>query len=34
MRKTIASLEKAGVEFIDDGQRVRLKPPKAKRKPK
>ena len=32
--KIIAALEKAGVEFLDDGQGVRLKPPKAKRKPK
>ena len=29
-----AALEKAGVEFLDNGQGVRLKPPKAKRKPK
>jgi transcriptional regulator with XRE-family HTH domain len=28
--KIIAALEKAGVEFLDDGQGVRLKPPKAK----
>jgi hypothetical protein len=32
--KIIAALQKAGVEFLDDGQGVRLKPPKAKRKPK
>jgi transcriptional regulator with XRE-family HTH domain len=32
--KVHAALEKAGVEFLDDGQGVRLKPPKAKRKPK
>jgi predicted transcriptional regulator len=32
--KIIAALEKAGVEFLDDGQGVRLKPPKTKRKPK
>jgi hypothetical protein len=35
MRKTIASLEKAGVEFIDEdggGGGVRLKPKKTKRK--
>jgi predicted transcriptional regulator len=32
--KIIAALEKAGVEFLDDGQGVRLKPPKVKRKPK
>ena len=30
----IAALEKAGVEFLDDGQGVRLKPPKTKRKSK
>jgi hypothetical protein len=34
MRKTIAALEKAGVEFLDDGQGVRLKSPKTTRKPK
>jgi transcriptional regulator with XRE-family HTH domain len=28
----IAALEKAGVEFLDDGQGVRLKPAKTKRK--
>jgi hypothetical protein len=28
------ALEKAGIEFLDDGQGVRLKPAKAKRKPK
>jgi transcriptional regulator with XRE-family HTH domain len=32
--KAQAALEKAGVEFLDDGQGVRLKPPKTKRKPK
>ena len=33
--KIVAALEKAGVEFLDDdGQGVRLKPPKAKGKPK
>jgi predicted transcriptional regulator len=32
--KIVAALEKAGVEFLDDGQGVRLKPPKVKRKPK
>jgi transcriptional regulator with XRE-family HTH domain len=35
--KVQAALEKAGVEFIDEdngGLGVRLKPPKAKRKPK
>jgi predicted transcriptional regulator len=30
--KIVAALEKAGVEFLDDGQGVRLKPPKTKRK--
>jgi hypothetical protein len=25
----LTALEKAGVEFLDDGQGVRLKPPKA-----
>jgi transcriptional regulator with XRE-family HTH domain len=30
--KVQAALEKAGVEFLDDGQGVRLKPPKLKRK--
>jgi predicted transcriptional regulator len=29
--KIMAALEKAGVEFLDDGQGVRLKPKKAKR---
>ena len=29
--KIIAALEKAGVEFLDDGQGVRLKPAKAKK---
>ena len=28
------AFEKAGLEFNDDGQGVRLKPPKTKRKPK
>jgi predicted transcriptional regulator len=32
--KIVAALEKAGVEFLDDGHGVRLKPPKTKRKPK
>ena len=32
--KECAALEKAGVEFLDDGQGVRLKPPKAKGKRK
>jgi predicted transcriptional regulator len=32
--KIVAALEKAGVEFLDDGQGVRLKPAKTKRKPK
>jgi predicted transcriptional regulator len=32
--KIIAALEKAGVEFLDDGQGVRLKSPKTTRKPK
>lgn len=32
--KIIAALERAGVEFLDDGQGVRLKPPKAKGKRK
>jgi predicted transcriptional regulator len=32
--KIIAALEKAGVEFLDDGQGVRVNPPKAKRKSK
>lgn len=32
--KIVAALEKAGVEFLDDGQGVRLKPPKAKGKRK
>jgi DNA-binding XRE family transcriptional regulator len=32
--KIIAALETAGVEFLDDGQGVRLKPPKAKGKRK
>jgi hypothetical protein len=32
--KIIAALEKAGVEFLDGGGGVRLKPPKTKRKPK
>ncbi len=32
--KIIAAFEKAWVEFLDDGQGVRLKPAKAKRKPK
>jgi transcriptional regulator with XRE-family HTH domain len=32
--KVHAALEKAGVEFLDDGQGVRLKPPKTKGKPK
>jgi predicted transcriptional regulator len=32
--KIIAALANAGVEFLDDGQGVRLKPSKAKRKPK
>ena len=30
--KIRTALEKAGIEFLDDGQGVRLKPPKAKRK--
>ena len=29
--KIVAALEKAGVEFLDDGQGVRLKPAKTKR---
>jgi transcriptional regulator with XRE-family HTH domain len=29
--KIVAALEKAGVEFLDDGQGVRLKPPKTKK---
>jgi predicted transcriptional regulator len=29
--KIIAALEKVGVEFLDDGQGVRLNPPKPKR---
>jgi hypothetical protein len=29
--KIVAALEKAGVEFLEDGQGVRLKPPKAKK---
>jgi transcriptional regulator with XRE-family HTH domain len=32
--KAQAALEKAGVEFLDDGQGVRLRPPKTKRKSK
>ena len=32
--KIVGALEKAGVEFLADGQGVRLKPPKTKRKPK
>jgi hypothetical protein len=32
--KIVAALEKAGVEFLDDGQGVRLKSPKAKGKRK
>jgi predicted transcriptional regulator len=32
--KIVAALEKAGVEFLDDGQGVRLKPAKTKRKQK
>jgi predicted transcriptional regulator len=32
--KIIAALEKAGVEFLDDGQGVRLKPAKTKGKSK
>jgi predicted transcriptional regulator len=32
--KIVAALERAGVEFLDDGQGVRLKPPKAKGKSK
>jgi hypothetical protein len=32
--KIVAAIEKAGVEFLDDGQGVRLKPAKSKRKPK
>ena len=32
--KIFAALTKAGVEFLDDGQGVRLKPAKTKRKPK
>jgi transcriptional regulator with XRE-family HTH domain len=32
--KIIAALEKAGVEFLDDGHGVRLIPAKSKRKPK
>ena len=31
--RIIAALESAGVEFLDDGHGVRLKPPKTKRKP-
>ena len=30
--KIVAALEKAGIEFLDDGQGVRLKPAKTKRK--
>jgi predicted transcriptional regulator len=30
--KIIAALEKAGIEFLDDGQGVRLKPKKTKGK--
>jgi predicted transcriptional regulator len=30
--KIVAALEKAGVEFLDDGQGVRLKPPRKKGK--
>jgi transcriptional regulator with XRE-family HTH domain len=30
--KIVGALEKAGVEFLDDGQGVRLKPAKAKGK--
>ncbi len=33
-KKIMATLEKAGVEFLDDGQGVRVNPPKATRKPK
>jgi hypothetical protein len=29
--KIVAALEKAGVEFLDDGQGVRLKPAKTKK---
>jgi predicted transcriptional regulator len=29
--KIVAALEKAGVEFLDDGQGVRLKPPRKKK---
>jgi predicted transcriptional regulator len=32
--KIVAALEKAGVEFLDDGQGVRLKPKKANGKRK
>jgi predicted transcriptional regulator len=32
--KIVAALEKAGVEFLDDGQGVRLKPAKTKGKSK
>jgi transcriptional regulator with XRE-family HTH domain len=32
--KIMIALEKAGVEFLDDGQGVRLKPPKTKDKRK
>ena len=32
--KIVAAIEKAGVEFLDDGQGVRLKPAKAKGKRK
>jgi predicted transcriptional regulator len=32
--KIVAALEKAGVEFLDDGQGVRLNPPKPKGKRK
>jgi len=32
--KIVGALEKAGVEFLDDGQGVRLKPAKPKGKPK
>jgi predicted transcriptional regulator len=29
--KIVAALEKAGVEFLDDGQGVRLKPPRKRK---
>ena len=32
IQATRSALEKAGVEFLDDGQGVRLKPPKPRKK--